>query len=234
MAAVGERSSGRRPRGGAAARSHTPLRLASEPAARPPPPAREGGNRGGPAAPRGAAAAGAARGYYRLAGPEVAELIEALARVAPAAPVRSLREGDPRARHPSRATCYDHLAGRLGVAVMQALIADGAIAGGDGIHRFDGEDRLSRAATTSTTASRARARASSRARHRGAGGAAAALLRRLDRTSAPSLPARSGGRSRSRCSTSAGSAAWPTAGAPSTSRTPAPTGCSARSAWALR
>src|ERR1700742_2392363 len=31
--------------------------------------------------------------YYRLAGPEVGELIEVLARVAPAKPVRSLREG---------------------------------------------------------------------------------------------------------------------------------------------
>jgi DNA-binding transcriptional ArsR family regulator len=31
--------------------------------------------------------------YHRLAGPEVGELLETLARVAPAAPVRSLREG---------------------------------------------------------------------------------------------------------------------------------------------
>ena len=81
--------------------------------------------------------------YYRLAGPEVAELIEALARVAPAAPVRSLREGTRAHAIRSARTCYDHLAGRLGVGVMQALIADGAITGGDGVHRFDGDDRLS-------------------------------------------------------------------------------------------
>jgi DNA-binding transcriptional ArsR family regulator len=31
--------------------------------------------------------------YYRLTGPDVGELLEALARLAPAAPVRSLREG---------------------------------------------------------------------------------------------------------------------------------------------
>ena len=31
--------------------------------------------------------------YYRLTGPHVGELLEALARLAPAAPVRSLREG---------------------------------------------------------------------------------------------------------------------------------------------
>ena len=61
--------------------------------------------------------------YYRLAGPEVADLIETLARLAPTAPVRSLRE-DTRA-HALRAarTCYDHIAGRLGVAIMQSLIA---------------------------------------------------------------------------------------------------------------
>jgi hypothetical protein len=31
-------------------------------------------------------------------------------------------------------TCYDHLAGRLGVAIMSALVADGALTGGDGRH----------------------------------------------------------------------------------------------------
>src|SRR5690349_9926503 len=83
--------------------------------------------------------------YYRLAGPQVGELIEALARAAPAAPVRSLRE-DTRAHALRQArTCYDHLAGRLGVVLMRALIDDGAIAGGDGRHALDGDgrDRLS-------------------------------------------------------------------------------------------
>src|SRR4051812_17871883 len=72
--------------------------------------------------------------YYRLAGAEVAELIEALARVAPPAPVRSLREGTRAHALRAARSCYDHLAGRLGVAVMRALIDDGAIAGGDGRH----------------------------------------------------------------------------------------------------
>jgi DNA-binding transcriptional ArsR family regulator len=54
--------------------------------------------------------------YYRLAGPQVAELIEVLARVAPAAPVRSLREGTRAQALRAARTCYDHLAGRLGVA----------------------------------------------------------------------------------------------------------------------
>ncbi|HEU4976992.1 MAG TPA: metalloregulator ArsR/SmtB family transcription factor [Baekduia sp.] len=81
--------------------------------------------------------------YYRLAGPAVAEMLEMLGRVAPAAPVRSLREGTRAAALRSARTCYDHLAGRLGVAIMQALIAGEAIAGGDGRHRLGGLDRLS-------------------------------------------------------------------------------------------
>jgi hypothetical protein len=42
-------------------------------------------------------------------------------------------------------TCYDHIAGRVGVAIMQSLIAAGAVTGGDGRHRLDGDgqDRLS-------------------------------------------------------------------------------------------
>src|SRR4051812_22233812 len=83
--------------------------------------------------------------YYRLAGPEVGQLIENLARLAPAAPVRSLRE-DSRAYAVRRArTCYDHLAGRLGVALFAALLRDGLVSGGDGIHVVDGDgaDRLS-------------------------------------------------------------------------------------------
>ena len=60
--------------------------------------------------------------YYRLAGPEVGRLIEALQQVAPAVPVRSLRQ-DTRARALREArTCYDHLAGRLGVRLMGTLI----------------------------------------------------------------------------------------------------------------
>jgi DNA-binding transcriptional ArsR family regulator len=83
--------------------------------------------------------------YYRLAGPQVAELLEVLARVAPAAPVRSLREGTRAQALRDARTCYDHLAGRLGVALMQALIDAGGITGGDGRHHLDGDgdDRLS-------------------------------------------------------------------------------------------
>jgi DNA-binding transcriptional ArsR family regulator len=72
--------------------------------------------------------------YYRLAGPEVGELLEVLSRVAPAAPVRSLRQGTQAEALRSARTCYDHLAGRLGVAVFGALIDGGHVTGGDGTH----------------------------------------------------------------------------------------------------
>lgn len=83
--------------------------------------------------------------YYRLAGPEVAELIEALARLAPPAPVRSLRQGTKAQAVRYARTCYDHLAGMLGTELMAALLERELISGGDGV--FDPniatDDRLS-------------------------------------------------------------------------------------------
>jgi DNA-binding transcriptional ArsR family regulator len=72
--------------------------------------------------------------YYRLAGPQVGELLEVLARVAPAGPVRSLRQGTRAEALRSARTCYDHLAGRLGVSVFSALLDAGDVTGGDGTH----------------------------------------------------------------------------------------------------
>ena len=65
--------------------------------------------------------------YFRLAGPEVAELLEALARVAPPSPVRSLREGTRAHALRAARTCYDHLAGRIGVAVMDSMVEQGVL-----------------------------------------------------------------------------------------------------------
>src|SRR4051794_2290662 len=70
--------------------------------------------------------------YYRLAGPHVAELLENLVRLSPPRPVRSLREGTRAARLRAARTCYDHLAGQLGVAVMGSLLDRSALIGGDG------------------------------------------------------------------------------------------------------
>jgi EmrB/QacA subfamily drug resistance transporter len=73
--------------------------------------------------------------YYRLAGPDIADLLERLGRLAPSRPVTSLRDGTRAARLRSARTCYDHLAGRLGVAVMGSLLERDVLVGGDG--RYD-------------------------------------------------------------------------------------------------
>lgn len=70
--------------------------------------------------------------YYRLAGPEVSAVLEALARLAPTTPVRSLREGNRSHALRAARTCYDHLAGRLGVAVTQGLLDRSALVAVDG------------------------------------------------------------------------------------------------------
>jgi DNA-binding transcriptional ArsR family regulator len=70
--------------------------------------------------------------YYRLSGPMVADVIEALARLSPTRPVRSLREGTRAQAMRAARTCYDHLAGRLGAAVTAALVDEGALATTDG------------------------------------------------------------------------------------------------------
>ncbi|SIM74649.1 ArsR/SmtB family transcription factor [Micromonospora cremea] len=67
--------------------------------------------------------------YLRLAGPSVAQLIESLAGHAPAppAPTGSLRVTTAGAALAYARTCYDHLAGRLGVLMYDALLADGRL-----------------------------------------------------------------------------------------------------------
>jgi DNA-binding transcriptional ArsR family regulator len=59
---------------------------------------------------------------FRLASSELAEALEALALVSPPAPVRGLRASTEAAALKRARTCYDHLAGELGVAVTDALV----------------------------------------------------------------------------------------------------------------
>ena len=68
------------------------------------------------------------RRYFRLGGPEVAEALEALARVAPREPVSSLGEATRIDALRAARTCYDHLAGRLGTALMDTLLERGLVA----------------------------------------------------------------------------------------------------------
>jgi DNA-binding transcriptional ArsR family regulator len=70
--------------------------------------------------------------YYQLAGPHIAELVEVVARISPTLTITSLKTGT-RAHAIRRARrCYDHLGGRLAVAITAALIRDGHLTGHDG------------------------------------------------------------------------------------------------------
>jgi len=60
--------------------------------------------------------------WHRLATPEVGRMIEAMMAIAPTRGVRPGLEAMRQAR-----TCYDHLAGRLGVAIADALTRQGHI-----------------------------------------------------------------------------------------------------------
>jgi DNA-binding transcriptional ArsR family regulator len=61
--------------------------------------------------------------YFALAGPDVAAALEALAQICPPQPARSLRASVSARTLGFARTCYDHLAGTLGVAVLDALLA---------------------------------------------------------------------------------------------------------------
>ncbi|WP_344626682.1 helix-turn-helix domain-containing protein, partial [Kitasatospora arboriphila] len=67
--------------------------------------------------------------YVRLADPQVAELVEQLAALAPGRPERpATLAADGRRRALAHArTCYDHLAGAVGVAITDAMTARGLL-----------------------------------------------------------------------------------------------------------
>ncbi|MEV0680730.1 winged helix-turn-helix domain-containing protein [Actinosynnema sp. NPDC050436] len=61
--------------------------------------------------------------YLQLAGPREADLLEhLLTYVGPTAPGRTLRAATASAALARGRTCYDHLAGRLGVAITDAMV----------------------------------------------------------------------------------------------------------------
>ncbi len=63
--------------------------------------------------------------YFRLRDKQVAQVLESMALLAPSQRVHSLNDSlERKALHRAR-TCYNHLAGVLGVAVTQALVAKG-------------------------------------------------------------------------------------------------------------
>lgn len=82
---------------------------------------------------------------FRLASPEVAGALEALATISPSKPATGLREFNRNNALKLARTCYDHLAGELGVAVTEALLERGdlARAGEDFQLTRRGKERLS-------------------------------------------------------------------------------------------
>jgi DNA-binding transcriptional ArsR family regulator len=74
--------------------------------------------------------------YYRIASPEIAHIIESLMQFAAGeAPVRKVVTGPKDAALRRARTCYDHLAGRIGVAIGDSLLRDDLI-------RFEGDSGL--------------------------------------------------------------------------------------------
>src|SRR5918992_3552090 len=80
--------------------------------------------------------------YHRLAGSEVAAALEALALIAPRrqASARSLRRIRADAALTYARTCYDHLAGTVGVALLDAMVADSRLRWHDGALSLRSDD----------------------------------------------------------------------------------------------
>lgn len=82
--------------------------------------------------------------YYRLAGSEIAQVIEILSTISPPVEVRSLRQSRTAKALQNARMCYDHLAGRAGVALHDALCrnelldADSYLPTEEGLKRLEG------------------------------------------------------------------------------------------------
>ena len=119
--------------------------------------------------------------YFRLAGPEVAGLLESLMNVAACTGARRVRPGPREPALRKARVCYDHLAGELGVRIYDSLVArrllrkTGAVIALDDSGRrfFDG---LGIAVDTLAHARRPLCLDWSRRRHHLAGALGAALL----------------------------------------------------------
>src|ERR1700759_4826282 len=71
--------------------------------------------------------------FYRLSSQRVADALESLILLSPATPILSLRESKESIGLQRGRLCYDHLAGRLGVALTQRMMESGFLekSGGD-------------------------------------------------------------------------------------------------------
>ncbi|MEP6731283.1 MAG: MarR family transcriptional regulator [bacterium] len=65
--------------------------------------------------------------YYRLVNPAIVNVLEAMATVAEPVPAKSLKEAHAASAIRLARTCYDHLAGVLGVSITDALLKQSAL-----------------------------------------------------------------------------------------------------------
>ncbi|MEP9382191.1 winged helix-turn-helix domain-containing protein [Nocardioides sp. KR10-350] len=79
--------------------------------------------------------------HYRLTGPAVSDVLERMMELAPPEPISSLRASTRAAQLRRARSCYDHLAGRLGVGIMQSMVERGFLLGGDGGFHPEAGDR---------------------------------------------------------------------------------------------
>lgn len=104
------------------------------------------------------------RRLYRLASPRVAEVVEAMLTLAPDRAARTLRESVRGEAIRHARTCYDHLAGEVGVALTDALEHQRIIEAGEGSYHLTeaGAARLQRDLGLDLDALRSRRRAFAR------------------------------------------------------------------------
>ncbi len=65
--------------------------------------------------------------YYRLRNSEVAQVLEGLLSIAPPPQIRSLRQSDEMRLLRHARTCYDHLAGEIGVKLTESMLKRGLL-----------------------------------------------------------------------------------------------------------
>ena len=84
------------------------------------------------------------RREYRVASPQVAEALEAMLRIAPMRSATGLRESTRGQALRRARTCYDHLAGEVGVAITDSLQHQGMLHGSGDAYELTqvGERRL--------------------------------------------------------------------------------------------
>jgi DNA-binding transcriptional ArsR family regulator len=63
--------------------------------------------------------------YYQLANEEIARILESFLAISPPPEVRSLKQSRQMKLLQNARTCYDHLAGKLGVELTEAMLAAG-------------------------------------------------------------------------------------------------------------